>query len=1007
MKRFVCLWVAVMILCSVCFVSPAAAAIDPYNGINALDFDGKKTDNRFRTDEGCLGGMYTSHYVYYKNVDFGDTSPSTVTVSIGVPEAYRGRIELCLDSPSSAAIASIVPEICNWLTPLNNTVELTQKVTGVHDLYLVVKENTQNVFSIKFNRPAGDGIYTEYREESLFNDIGENKYKQEIELVSQLGFMGTDAGGVFRPSITMTKGEFAEILYKIWNETKINYEPVYSDIPEDSEYANACVFLKKIGILPKGEADFKPYSYITPDEAAVLLCRALGYADLIDEIGEAQAIKTVTSMGLLRGLPNDKYLKRDACAAMLYKGLTSEYTYISEMGERNRYSKNKDGILSQMRSVYFGRGIVNKTCITGLYSPESDLAFGNVELDGVRYSVGETNAAAYFGYECDYFYHEENGKRTIVAIRPADGAETLWITDDELVTINSNEIKYSKASGRVKKIKLPSNARIIFNGKALDDELEGALPASGAFQGKIRCVDSGDGFDTFFIDSYVNMLVSGVDSKDILHDSLSNKTVDLSTEQLVLQRDGNEATPQEIETNDAAVVYESANKSGEKLVRVYLRSKTIDGIVTKIDKTGTAKTIDIDDVTYTVAPESKAVYAIDTYADYFITVNDELLGFTYENNSNVLLGFLLDIKKEVGGMAASGFGVRLKTEQGVISELKTAKNVMIDGVRCKDIKAYNERVKDVETDSPVRYVLDENGDLKILDTSCYVKGGSMDSLKKLTPSPIDFIYNKTNRLLLMYGDGRASYGLSKEAKIFSLWSGCDSEYMTVDLPQNVSGDGVKNGLVYSLTGRESIGDIFVWKNRAEEWKYPVVADRKTVAVNEDGEIIHKIYGYVGATEVSYDVPEDILSGDVKNVYDSIAVGDCFRVRVDGLNRVSHIELVYLHDGAEAKNGIAPLISKVNQLNGDSLQYDRYMVSTVLEKEDGFLKVAHGAGTAAAEEIINVDGVGVCSYETDHRGPYLKTGLSYANINEGDLIFTYAENATTKTVVIYRHEHPIN
>ena len=82
-----------------------------------------------------------------------------------------------------------------------------------------------------------------------------------------IAYVTGDGTGHFNPGSNMTRSQIAVILYRLLSETA----PVtvsYSDVPEDSWYADAAAQLGSLGVLRAGESTFRGNEYITRGEFA-------------------------------------------------------------------------------------------------------------------------------------------------------------------------------------------------------------------------------------------------------------------------------------------------------------------------------------------------------------------------------------------------------------------------------------------------------------------------------------------------------------------------------------------------------------------------------------------------------------------------------------------------------------------------------------------------------------------------------------------------------------------
>ena len=99
----------------------------------------------------ALGGIDTGDFVLVKGVDFGGESPSKWSARLKNPEGGTGVIQLRMDGPTGEVLGYLpVNEAVSEFTEY--TIELTQQVTGLHDLCLIFYGEGYEIESWQFIR---------------------------------------------------------------------------------------------------------------------------------------------------------------------------------------------------------------------------------------------------------------------------------------------------------------------------------------------------------------------------------------------------------------------------------------------------------------------------------------------------------------------------------------------------------------------------------------------------------------------------------------------------------------------------------------------------------------------------------------------------------------------------------------------------------------------------------------------------------------------------------------
>ncbi|MBQ3496927.1 MAG: S-layer homology domain-containing protein [Oscillospiraceae bacterium] len=112
-----------------------------------------------------------------------------------------------------------------------------------------------------------------------FTDTASHWAAEQIEQLCQNGALFTGyEDGSFRPDASITRGEMAVVLNRIFDYQE-TAENTFSDISGDDWYADAILRLRAAGVL-LGDGEFaKPREGISREEAATLMARAFGFAE--------------------------------------------------------------------------------------------------------------------------------------------------------------------------------------------------------------------------------------------------------------------------------------------------------------------------------------------------------------------------------------------------------------------------------------------------------------------------------------------------------------------------------------------------------------------------------------------------------------------------------------------------------------------------------------------------------------------------------------------------------
>lgn len=177
--------------------------------------------------------------------------------------------------------------------------------------------------------------------ETVFTDLtGYDWAKIEIEKLAELKIIGGTDKNIFAPSKNVTRAEIAKMICGLMNIVQENGDAGFADVRESDWFAGYVKALtdKKI-IFGISETEFKPNDYISRQDLAVMLQRALGieaapeetaFADA-EEIADyaAEAAAALKSAGIIKGDAAGKFnpagkANRAEAAVMIYRSLLSK-----------------------------------------------------------------------------------------------------------------------------------------------------------------------------------------------------------------------------------------------------------------------------------------------------------------------------------------------------------------------------------------------------------------------------------------------------------------------------------------------------------------------------------------------------------------------------------------------------------------------------------------------------------------------------------------------------------
>ena len=165
-------------------------------------------DNTSGGSVGNLGGTYDGAWLKYDDINFGSTGAQSFTVRYAYNAGRCGRnsrVDVYLDSMDGEPAVSVpvTSESTTWNEYREAAADLGQRITGVHDVYVVLRTEAANAnYVANFDwfrfteKPEADRIRLEAEEFSSWSKADGNDLKTENSTDSEGGSL-TNLGGTY------------------------------------------------------------------------------------------------------------------------------------------------------------------------------------------------------------------------------------------------------------------------------------------------------------------------------------------------------------------------------------------------------------------------------------------------------------------------------------------------------------------------------------------------------------------------------------------------------------------------------------------------------------------------------------------------------------------------------------------------------------------------------------------------------------------------------------------
>ena len=992
-----------------CIVTYAQSTQTPYKYLRCDMADSYKVKDASHkiekggTDAALLSYTNAGDYILYKNCNF-DNNATHFNVNLAAQSGYSAKIEIRLDSLNSLPVGQVDYKFTsgNWYDGEMITGEITEDISGVHDVYVYFAGGKANYLGVKFIPSVGKSAIE-------YLDIKDTKYDRRVSLLTQLKILPVISGDYYDLNMPITRGEYAQYIMNVMTDDK-NYsaKTAFTDVSDDMECFVAVSYLYDNGIISgDGLGNYNPYDFLKLNEACVMLCKVMGYDCFVGAYGSYE--KLANSIGVLKGVTAaDGVVRRSTVIDILMNAIEGEYLEIVGFtigSEQSRYEYAKEeGILSKTRSIKKGKGIISANSDTGLYSPTSKSMDDAVIIDNVTYMVGKTDAENYVGYNCDYYYFEDStmGTLTLVAVVLDKKVSFIELNsyepDIEIDQISTSQISYRLDGNRAKTIKFNQGNAVIFNGKALDFDLEQFF-ALNDFRGTITAVDNGEGYNLLLIDYYRNIMIDYVDvNTNTVRDFFTGEVYTAGSSGMKINNLNVVADVSELKRGDYATIWYSNNSDSDKKFVMTVIRDGFKGIVTGCDD----KNVVIDGETYLCPSSVSSRLSVGSYVEFFVNEYNEIIDFNISSNQSILTGCLM---RSYMDYVENCVAVKVLNTEGVAVTYELADKVKVDGVIENNKEIIKVALENAGQKTPIRYKLNSSSKINYIDTVLTGNNNRDDLLRKITTSGTVY-YNNSKKMI--FDNSKAVGPIADDTYVFGYSDTDDVRKMKAVQLSKVTNSDAFNWELYSMDSEYDVVNVIIEEDSTpvSKWESPMVFEKITSEydVYED-ELVYYVKGYRSAKQVTYKIYDDIAP-NVLAVLNSLEVGDSFQPKIAGTEGIVEANWDFFNCTANKRGNTTSMCKFTAPFSESNSEYTdlsirRYVygeVETLPISNQSYIKVKHSNGT---NEYIKCDNTPVIICEKDGTDSELTVGLSVNALKTGDKVYVSAWGGTPNFIVAYR------
>lgn len=587
-------------------------------------------------------------------------------------------------------------------------------------------------------------------------------------------------------------------------------------------------------------------------------------------------------------------------------------------GQRPQYESSQETLLSKYKNIYSAKGILTDNGITSL-TGKTEIPKDMVKIDDIIYEIGDFNCRQWIGQKVVLYFEQANAQsdRQLKYIEPASReGELLTVRSDDILSFSDGTLYYLDESGKERAVDISPSIDVIYNNKAIDSQYDKEVFAPSL--GSVCFIDhNGDGhYDVAVSKSYTKNMVAGfIDEKDYkVRDIQKAEVIDLDETDpdsyTIYKTDGTEVSFAYLEEFDVLSVAKS--RDGE-YTEIVVSNRFAEGIVEAKTSDGSEKKFRIGGKEYKISPEYESVYynfPLGDYGTFLLNFNKEIV--FYENESNGLkFGYIIEGARE--DALSQNIQLKILTSEDTIEIFDCCRTVIVDGIEQRPEDSGNALTEKVMLDGKtterfkqqlIRYRLNGLGEITEIDTAQQTKSEPEDTLIRYVENKS--IYWRTGPRAFI--SSNATILPSDGMKIFivpptsvTTANETDPQLFKVRTTASLSNDYLYNKLDgYTISSEREYAHAIVTTEdytagitSGYQGDFPLILVQNiTEVINENGELVKKIYGIRDNLEDSVALSRE---AQFKNFPegDGIRPGDIVRVMLENETAVQ-VELAYRH-----------------------------------------------------------------------------------------------------------------
>lgn len=557
------------------------------------------------------------------------------------------------------------------------------------------------------------------------NAAASEDYGDGAELLKALGILNDE----YDPEASITKYEATVIAMKLIGKSaeEYTYDGEFSDIATDTPDAGLVLEAVKNKIVDCASGNvFAKNSAITYNAAIKIILNALDFS-LFASVGQSPNYAKFAKEYDL-----DIIVKNNArvSATEFYEmaAIALEIPLVELQAIRKDYPiygiNDSSNALEKYFDVYKTKGYIESNGVTALYS-KKNCTQDMLRINGIEIKYSNLSCIdSLLGMNVELYYKNSDNPEYLYH-KVIKSQKILKICSDDIQQFLNNVYTYKDSKGSYKKVRIPANSAIIYNGKAVTEEdskyICDALftPENGYVE---LLADSSGNYKTVKIYNFSTYVVQNVYSDDysmMIVDKYDQKNLTIKDDAFLTIRDKNNNVIKFDNIENADVLSVASSYDGE-CVLIYACGDAVEGIFTShADDTITIEGEDFI-LSKQLQKNKSRIPALGENVTVYLDSFERVIAIEMHSESVWSLGLVLKTGTENKGLRKRA-GCVILTAEGNVETLYAAKKSWIDTKKYTEADKFAAALKLNEV---IRYKLNKDGELTKIDTAQTVESNN-------------------------------------------------------------------------------------------------------------------------------------------------------------------------------------------------------------------------------------------------------------------------------------------